>query len=261
MTVKVGIAGLGAIGSAVANALTSDSGIEGYHLECLSELNSVDNYHVDNVDFETLMNRCDLVVECLPADIVPELVEKAFDTRTDVILISSAALLIYPQIVDMHQAAQSKIYLPSGALSGIDGVRAMKEMGITEAKIASTKPPLGFGGAPYIQQNDIDLSAIEQKTLLFEGNALEAAKGFPANINVAATLSIAGIGGEKTRVEIWADPTTKNNKHEITVKSEFSTLTSTIENMPDPKNPKSSVLAAQSIVATLKNMHSAVVLT
>ncbi len=259
MTKKVGIAGIGAIGSAVAKAL--NKGIDGFELAYISDPKSTDNFDAQRTDFDTLVTQSDLVIECLPAHIVPQLAEKAFETNTDIIFISSAALLLYPQIVDEHKASQSKAYVPSGALCGLDGVKAMREMGIESAKIASTKPPKGFGGAPFVVENDIDVSAITEKTLLFEGNALDAAKGFPANINVAASLSLAGIGAQDTRVEIWADPQAQGNAHEITVKSAYSTLVSRIENMPDPQNPKSSVLAAQSIVTTLRDLTNALVIS
>ncbi len=256
---KIGIAGVGAIGSAVARALIA--GIDGFTLDCVSDPALSADLGVLNTDFDTLLHRCDLVIECLPANIVPQLARKAFSTNTDIIFISSAALLIYPQILQELKTSKSHAYIPSGALCGIDGVLAMKEMGINSAKIASTKRPSGFNDAPYIVENEIDLAAITQNTLIFEGNALTAAKGFPANINVAATLSLAGIGADKTRVEIWADPKAAGNMHEITVRSNYSTLTSKIENMPDPANPKSSVLAAQSIVATLRNMSNALVIS
>ncbi len=259
MSKKVGIAGIGAIGSAVAIALIN--GIDGFTLECISDPNVTTDFGVDNVDFDILLQRCDLVIECLPANIVPQLAEKAFQTNTDIIFISAAALLIYPQILEQLEKSNSRAYVPSGALCGIDGVMAMKEMGINSSKIASTKPPTGFNGAPYVIDNGINLIDMTEKTLIFEGNALDAAKGFPANINVAATLSLAAIGASDTRVEIWADPNIKGNMHEITVKSDYSTMTSKIENMPDPENPKSSILAAQSIVATIRNMSSALVIS
>lgn len=261
MIKKIGIAGVGAIGSALAKAITSKEGIGNCVLDCISDPDAKSDFNVPNVDFTELVNRCDMVIECLPTSIVPELAELAFKSNTDIIFISAAAWLLYPQIADNYKKSESRVYIPSGALCGLDGVRAIKELGITSAKIASTKPPLGFKGAPYIIENDIDLTDIEEKTLLFEGNALEASKGFPANVNVAATLSLAGIGAKDTRVEIWADPSAVSNAHEIIIKSEYSTLTSRIENMPDPMNPKSSILAAQSIVATLRNMSSAIVMT
>ena len=260
MNKKVGIAGLGAIGSAVAKKLTSGEGIKGFELKCISEPQDMTHNGVKKASFKGLAAQSDVIVECLPANIVPQLAEEAFKANKGIIFISSAALLIYPQIIDNLAKSQSKAYLPSGALCGLDGVIAMKEMGIKSSKIASTKPPIGFTGAPYVIENNINLENITSKTLIFEGNAFEAAKGFPANINVAATLSLAGIGAENTRVEIWADPKAVGNKHEVTVKSEHSTLNASIENMPDPANPKSSVLAAQSIVATLRNMSNALVI-
>jgi len=261
MSIKVGIVGVGAIGGAVAKKLTSKDGIDGFTLTCISDPNKDTDCGVKNVSLDSLIEQCNLIIECLPADAVPQLAEAVFKANKDIIFISSAALLVYPQIMDNLKQSKSRAYLPSGALCGLDGVTAMQEMGIESAKIASSKPPMGFTGAPFIVEQDIDLKSIQQKTLIFEGNALEASKGFPANVNVAATLSLAGIGAEKTRVEIWADPEATGNSHEITVKSAYSTIRSRIENMPDPANPKSSVLAAQSIIATLRKMSDPLVIS
>ncbi|MGH1455515.1 MAG: aspartate dehydrogenase domain-containing protein [Alphaproteobacteria bacterium] len=260
MSIKIGIAGAGAIGCAVARALTNSSDFGGCLLHAISDPAPKADFYVPNVSFDVLADQCDLVIECLPAHIVPILAEACFARNTDIIFISSAALLLYPQVVDNLKRSASKAYLPSGALCGLDGVRAMKEMGIESAKISSTKPPLGFVGAPYIEKNDINLQLVSKKSMLFKGNALEASEGFPANINVAATLSLAGIGAEDTMVEIWADPDATGNSHEITVSSKYSTINARVENMPDPMNPKSSVLAAQSIVACLRNMNNALVI-
>ncbi len=251
---KIGIAGIGAIGSAVARALISDKGIGEMRLECVSDPYASNTFGVDNVSFEVLTERCDLIIECLPADIVSELTKVVFKAGKDILFISAAGLLNHPQVLKDLNVSKSHAYLPSGALCGLDGVIAMREMGITSSKIASTKPPNGLKGAPYVVENDIDLDAITKKTCIFEGNAYDAAKGFPANVNVAASLSLAGIQADQTRVEVWADPAATGNMHEITVKSDYSTLVSRIENVPDPTNPKSSALTAQSIVATLRNM-------
>lgn len=257
---KVGVAGIGAIGRAVCRALLSESGIEGFVLHLVSDVKETADVPVENVNFQTLARECDLLVECLPAAQVPALADAAFAHGRPLILISSAALLLYPDIIEKQKGSSSRIYVPSGALGGLDGVKAMREMGIEQALIASTKPPKGFEGAPYITEKAIDLNTIQDKTLIFSGNALEASKAFPANVNVAATLSLAGVGPKDTQVEVWADPTAKGNAHEITVATRFSTLNARIENMPDPANPKSSVLAAQSIVATLRDMSRAVVI-
>ncbi|MCD8496798.1 MAG: aspartate dehydrogenase [Alphaproteobacteria bacterium] len=248
--VKVGIAGVGAIGGAVARAL--EKGLDGYTLTAISDPHTSAPVSVPNVDFDELISKADLLIECLPPSIAPEFIAKVLEAGKDVIVISSAALLIHSELLDIHKQSTSRIIVPSGALVGLDGVNAMKNMNIKSAKIVSTKPPKGFTGAPYVEKMNIDVNKIDTKMRIFEGNALEAAKGFPANVNVAATLSLAGIGPEKTMVEIWADPATNRNTHEIVVETEFSTLRSSISNAPDPANPKSSVLAAQSIIAALQ---------
>lgn len=249
---KVGIAGAGAIGGAVCRAL--EQGITGYGLAGYADLRDDLPFKAPRLDFKALIEASDLLIECLPPAIAPGFIEAVLRAGKDVIVISSAALVIHDDLLNIHKKSTSRIIVPSGALVGLDGVNAMKNTGILNAKIASTKPPKGFIGAPYVDKMNIDLSAIDTKTRLFEGSALEAAKGFPANVNVAATLSLAGIGPEKTRVEIWADPQTNRNTHEIVVETEFSTLEARISNAPDPANPKSSVLAAQSIIAALQGL-------
>jgi aspartate dehydrogenase len=256
-TLSVGIAGLGAIGAAVARALTA--GIDGYELTAMSDPAPKQNFAVPNVDFAALAERCDMVVECLPPGAVPALAEEVFKRGKNMIVISSAALVLHPEILVQQKNSLSRIFVPSGALCGIDGVQALAQMGIKSARIASTKPPRGLAGAPYIEANKINLNEIKTKTRIFEGNVLDAARGFPANVNVAATLALAGIGPEKTRVEVWADPAATGNRHEIEVIGDYSTLRASVENTPDPANPKSSMLAAQSIIAILKGMNSPLV--
>ncbi|MBX2833543.1 MAG: DUF108 domain-containing protein [Micavibrio sp.] len=261
-TQTVGIAGTGALGSAVARALIK--GIDGLTLTHLSDLIPSDEFSQPYVSFKELVNNCDIIVECLPPKAVPELAIKCIDAHKTLIMISGCALLMFPEILDTHSLStgseMGRIIVPSGALAGIDGIKAVKELGIVSSKIASTKPPRGFFGAPYVDKMGIDLSKIVSKTRIFEGNAFEAAEGFPANVNVAATLSLAGIGPDKTRVEIWADPDAKGNMHEVTVEGTYSTLYSRIENMPDPENPKSSMLAAQSIVAALRDFNNSLII-
>lgn len=254
---KVGIAGLGAIGSAVARALVK--GINGLELSAASDLAPTDEFDIPYVSFDELVERCDIIIECLPPKAVPEIAIKAIKAQKTLVLISSCALIIYPEILDTHKSLHSRIIVPSGALTGIDGVKALKKLGIKKSIIASNKKPSGFTGAPYVDKMGIDLAQIKTRTKIFEGNAIEAAKGFPANVNVAATLSLAGIGAENTMVEIWADPKATGNSHAIEVTGEFSTMKCSVENMPDPANPKSSMLAAQSIIAVLEDMNAALI--
>ena len=254
MTQKIGIAGTGALGRIVIKAL--QAGIPGYQLTAISDLAPPHGLDVPAVDFKTLARDCDLIIECLPAKAVASLAAEVFTYKKDMIVISSAALLIDPSILDQHSRSSSRIIIPSGAIIGLDGVQALAQSGIKSARIASTKHPRGYAGAPFMIDQKIDLDKITAKQRLFSGNALEAAKAFPANVNVAATLSFAGIGPMKTEVEIWADPQAPSNRHEIVVEGEFSTLRASVENTPDPANPKSSMLAGHSIVSVLKGLNA-----
>lgn len=252
---------MGAIGKVVARAVIK--GIDGLDLVAVSDITPPDGFDVPCVDFDTLAERCDLIVEALPPPVVPSLMNAIFKHGKDVIAVSSSALVVYPDILEQHQGSRKngsngRIIVPSGALCGIDGVYGLAQMGIKSAMITTTKPPKGFAGAPFVVDQDIDLTALTEKTKLFGGYAIDAAKAFPANVNVAATLSLAGIGADRTWVEVWADPAALGNAHEIKVIGGFSTITAKVENTPDPANPKSSMLTAYSVIALLKNLQEPV---
>lgn len=253
MKQKIGVAGVGALGSVIVSRLLN--GMGGYELIGVSDIGPV-AFDVPVLSFGELAEKADIVVECLPAAIVPELARAVFKEEKTLVLLSTSSLLLFPDIIEEARASKGRIIVPSGALSGLDAVAGLRQGGIDSARIASTKPPRGFRGAPHVVQNNIDLDSIKSRSLLFSGNAIEAARAFPANVNVAATLSLAGIGPEKTQVEVWADPDAKGNSHEITVTGGGSTLTSRIENTPDPANPKSSTLAAWSVLACLERRDS-----
>lgn len=249
---KIGVIGVGALGSIVVKALIA--GIKGYDFIGVHDLEKPD-IDVPFLDRSDLIDRADIIVECLPPAAVPDLAKEALEKDKILIILSSSALLLYPEIQNYINTSESgRIIVPSGAISGLDAVSALKEAEITSATITTTKSPKGLAGAPYLVENTIDLDGLNEKTCIFSGNAYEAAKAFPANVNVAATLSYAGLGPEKTCVEVWADPDAKGNMHEITVKGGSSTITSRVENLPDPSNPKSSMLAGHSVVAVLRKL-------
>lgn len=252
MDTKIGIAGWGAIGSTVGKALLAGD-IKNMTLHAVSEKQDI-ALDVPNVDFQTLAKQCDIVIEALPPQAVKELAEIVIKANKTLILITSSALLRFPELRNMAESSNGKVIIPSGALGGLDGVQGLRSMGIEKSTIRSTKPPLAYDGAPYIIDNDIDLAAINEKTCLFKGNALDAAQAFPANVNVSSTLSTAGLGPEHTTVEVWADPQAKGNSHEIFVDAEYTKLTAKVDNKPDPNNPKTSMLAAYSIIRCLKQM-------
>jgi len=246
---KIGVAGCGALGSIVCNAL--QDGIDGYDFIAVSDVNDTP-FDVPNLTFDELADQCDIIVECLPPNVVPTLARAVLGCDKTLVMISACAMLLHPEIEEMAKQSKGRLLIPSGAIAGLDAISALKVAAIDSATIATTKLPKGLKGAPYIVENNINLDDLTEPKMIFRGNAFDAAKAFPANVNVAATLSIAGIGPDKTMVEVWADPTASGNKHEIIVTGGSSTIRTAVENLPDPTNPKSSMLAGYSIVSALK---------
>jgi len=174
--------------------------------------------------------------------------------KKDLMIMSVGALLdesIFEILSDACKDFKKKIYLPSGAIAGLDGIKSVKNE-LESLSITTTKHPRSLKGAKFFETSDINLDSIESRTIIFQGTAQEAVSLFPANINVAALLSLSGIGSIKTKVIIIADPTTDKNTHHIEAKGKFGKMTFTIENVPDPNNPKTSRLAILSAIETLR---------
>jgi aspartate dehydrogenase len=169
---------------------------------------------------------------------------------------SVGALLPRMRLVHRAQETGARIIVPTGALLGLDAVRAAAEGPVESITIETRKPPSGLTGAPYLTENDIDLTSITEPRRVFSGNAFDAARGFPANINVAAALALAGIGPARTQVEIWADPRLTRNTHTIRVESAVARFTMTIEGVPSPDNPRTGLLTPLSILACLRGLVS-----
>jgi aspartate dehydrogenase len=121
--------------------------------------------------------------------------------------------------------------------------------------MTTRKPPAGLAGAPFLAAQGLDVTAIKEPTLIFEGSAREAARGFPANVNVAVALSLAGIGPDRTRIAIWADPTIRRNMHLIEVESDAASFSMKIEGVPSA-NPRTGKMTAQSVVALLRKLRA-----
>ena len=160
------------------------------------------------------------------------------------------------QMVERANETGARIIVPTGALLGLDAVRAAAEGDVASVTIETRKPPRGLEGAPYLVENGIDVLGITTATLVFKGNAFDAARGFPANVNVAAALALAGIGPERTMVEIWGDPGVTRNTHTIRVEAASARLTMTIENVPSEENPRTGKITPLSILACLRGLTS-----
>jgi aspartate dehydrogenase len=194
----------------------------------------------------------DFVVECAAAEAVKPVVDACIAHRKDCLVVSVGGLMEHPELFDRAREHHVQIWLPSGALCGLDGVRAAMEAGLHTVQLTTRKPPKGLEGAPYLVENGIDLENLSEPLVVFEGTAREACKAFPKNVNVAAALSFAGIGPEETRVRVIADPAATQNSHEVYAEGAFGALRAVTENLPSPRNVKSSYLASLSAVAGLR---------
>ncbi len=260
LTVAVG--GLGAIGAHLARAL--DAGVEGLSLVAVAARDrakaerTVSGFRAPPavVVLRELAERADVVVEAAPAAVFEEIAEAAVARGRIFVPASVGALLPRMRLVERARETGARIVVPTGALLGLDAVRAAAEGEVESVAIETRKPPRGLAGAPYLEENNIDVSGVAEATRVFAGDASDAARGFPANVNVAAALALAGIGPERTRVEIWADPGVTRNTHTIRVEAAAARLTMTIENVPSEANPRTGLITPLSILACLRGLTS-----
>lgn len=259
---RIGLLGCGAIGTQIALAI--DSG------KIPAELTHV--YDFDGTKADTLVaslvkkptivanphllssNNVDIVVEAASQDAVRNHALSVLQNKKDLMIMSVGALLDESVFGILHDAClefKKKIYLPSGAIAGLDAIKSVRAE-LESITLTTTKNPKSLAGAKFFDVKNMDVSTIKEKTILFEGTAKEAVSLFPANINVAALLSLAGLGSTKTQVRIVADPATNKNTHQIEAKGKFGKITITVENVPDPTNPKTSRLAILSAIECLR---------
>ena len=201
-----------------------------------------------------LAEAADVILECAPAAVFRELAEPALAQGRSLVILSVGALLRHMDLVELAQRQGGRIIVPTGALIGLDAVRAAAQGEIKSVRLETRKPPGGLAGAPYLEANKIELEGITEPQRIFAGSARDAAKGFPANVNVAAALALAGIGPDRTTVEIWADPTVTRNTHSITVESDSADFTMSIRNIPTEENPRTGRITALSALAALQRL-------
>jgi aspartate dehydrogenase len=262
MAQRVAIAGFGAIGRVVAQYL--DRGIDGLALTAVSARDHSRAEHamagfarrIPVVPLPSLWENADIVVECAPAALLREIAEPALAHGRMVMLLSCGALLDNFDLVDLARRDGGRILVPTGALLGLDAVVAAAEGSISRVHMITRKPPQGLAGAPYLEENAIEIAGLSEPKQVFAGTAREAARGFPANVNVAAALALAGIGPDRTTIEIWADPGVTRNVHRIEVEADTARFSLQIENVPSAENPRTGRLTALSVVAALRKLSS-----
>ena len=255
---RVGIAGLGAIGKSLA--LKLDAGIPGLRLTAIAVRDvaaargrvSLQSPCVFT-DLAGLEPHCDLVVECAPSKLLPEIARPMLQAGKKVMVLSVGALLLNPDLIELARERGGQIIVPTGALIGLDAVTAAAEGTIHSVKMITRKPVKGLVGAPFLAANKIAIEDIREPVRIFNGSPRDAAVGFPANLNVAVALSLAGIGPDRTTLEIWADPHLERNTHRIEVESDSASFSMEIRNIPS-ENPRTGKITALSVLAALRKI-------
>ena len=257
---KVAIGGLGTIGLPVARWLAS--GPHGLRLVAVSARNrdraaerlSAHGIAVPVVAAGELAERADIVIECMPAAAFDTVAMPAVEAGRILVALSAGALLDRLHLAETARRTGARIIVPSGAILGLDAVRAAAQGTIRSVKMITRKPPQGLAGSPYLEQNRISLEGLTEPLRVFAGTAREGARGFPANVNVAAALGMAGVGPDETMLEIWADPALTRNTHRIEVEADSARFSMTIEGVPSEENPRTGKLTALSVIACLKGL-------
>jgi aspartate dehydrogenase len=208
-----------------------------------------------------LAARPEVVLEAASHDAVREHLVALLEARVSVIVLSAGALADDSLRTRAERAAAASgalFYVPSGGIGGLDALKTACIAGVDEVSIRVAKPPAAWKGIAYVEALGVDLDRLQRAHTLFEGPAREGVPHFPQNVNIAAVLSLAGIGMDRTRLEVVADPALRLNTHTIRVSGKAGRMTVVLENVPAPENPKTSWLACYSALAALKYAKSPV---
>jgi aspartate dehydrogenase len=263
---RIGLLGCGAIGTQIALAIDSGK-IPG----TLTHVYDTKRSQADNLVSKLQQkpevvanshllssNPLDLVVEAASQDAVRNDAVSILQNKKDLMIMSAGALLdesVFEVISDACKDFGKTVYLPSGAIAGLDALKAVKD-DLESVMLVTTKNPASLIGAPFFDNSDINLDKISEPTILFEGVAKDAVSLFPKNVNVAALLSLVGLGSKNTNVRVIADPNTSKNTHQINAEGKFGKISLTVENIPDDTNPKTSRLATLSAIELLRQICS-----
>lgn len=257
---RIGVAGLGAIGIPVVRRVDAEDlgmdvvAVSAREPESARKRLGPLRRAPDFVAPAELAERCDVVVECMPSRLFAEVAVPTIERGRTFVPLSVGALLDRPDLVERARATGARIIVPTGALVGLDAVRAAAEGTIYRASIVTRKPPEGLAGAPHLVQNAISIEGLTEPLRVFAGTARAGARAFPANVNVAAALSLAGIGPDRTMLEVWADPALERNTHRIEIDADSTRFTLTIEGIPSEENPRTGKLTPLSVIATLRGL-------
>jgi aspartate dehydrogenase len=257
---SIAIAGLGAIGTGMVTEIARSE--PAIHIAAVSARDEAKaavtllNLGVKAriLPLHELPQAADIVIECLPAAHFDEIADATLAAGKGLMVLSVGQLARREDLIPAFRARNQRLIVPTGAILGLDVTRALARGDVTSVRIITRKAPKGLVGAPHFASNGLDVMAIREPTLVFSGTARDAIRGFPANVNVAVALSLASIGIDRTRCDIWADPGEGANVHVIEVEAASASVSMTIRGRPDPKNPRTSAMTALSAVTALRRL-------
>jgi aspartate dehydrogenase len=259
----VGIAGFGTIGAEVGRRLIAGLGglrlvgvTSGTSAKAAAKLAEIGARDIPVLTPEVLAERAEIILECAPKAGFLQIVVPALKAGRQVVTVSAAALIENMDVVAIARAHGGRIIMATGALLGLDAVRAAALGTINSVTMVTRKPPHTLIGAPLIVTEGIDVTGLNEPLMVFDGSARDGARGFPANVNVAAALALAGVGPDRTRLQIWADPTVERNTHHIVVDSDSARFELKIENIPTIEKPATGRITALSMIAALQGLIS-----
>ncbi len=263
---KVGILGCGAIGSRIAKSIQTDlksfcqlSGL--YDIVPQKAFQLGKNLHTKNLvkqSFQKLIQSSDLIIEATAAKDTKDLIFSVLKAKKSILVMSVGKLLNAPNLFRLAKKNRCYLLLPSGAVSGLDALKAASLSKFSSLTLTTRKPLAGFTHSTYIRDNHIDLQSIKTEKMIFNGNVDEAVKCFPENINVAATIALASQAKSKMIIKIITSPHFKTNSHEIEAFGDFGHMIMRTDNVICPDNPKTSYLAVLSAIQTLKQFFNTI---
>jgi len=259
-SLRVGIGGLGTVGLPVAQWL--DGGVEGLVLTAVSAANQdraqkrvgAFQTKVPVIGLADLADLCDIIVESAPPENFLDIAEPALRAGRIFMPLSVTSLLKHMDLVDLARERGGRIVVPTGAILGLDAVRAAALGTVHSVTMITRKPPMALKKAALVIEQGIDLDGLTEPVLLYEGPVSEAAVKFPANVNVAVALSLAGIGPDKTQYQVWADPKVERNTHVIKVHADTASFEMTTAVIPTEENPATGRIVCLSVMETLRGL-------
>lgn len=259
---KVAVAGLGAVGLPLARWL--DDGQDRLALHAVSARDhegasrKVAAFRTPPPirDLDVLCDGADVVVEGLPPELFRPLAERVLGQGLILVPLTVTQLILHMDLIDLAESTGARIIVPTGAILGLDAVRAAAKGEVRSVTMMTRKPPAGLINTPHVLEQGIDLTDLQEPLKLYEGAVRDAAQKFPANVNVSVALALAGIGLDRTRYEIWADPGVSRNTHVIEVEADSTRFRMEIAGVPSEGNPATGRLTPLSAIAALEGLVS-----